>query len=108
IQQLNAQWQDAATHKPATTSEQKSFVTLTEMIPTLQQHLTRYGSIENHVALLDNADKDAEDYPQVYRHLKQRLEGKKIFAGDTVPQTILDAQIALEEWDKQRQAKKAE
>ena len=108
IQQLSAQWQEAATHKPATASEQKSYVTLTEMIPALQQQLTRYGSIENHVALLASADSDADDHPPVYRHLKQRLEGKKIFAGDTVPQNILDAQIALEEWDKQRQAKKAE
>ncbi|HTF83382.1 MAG TPA: DUF349 domain-containing protein [Cellvibrio sp.] len=108
IQQLTAQWQEAATHKPATAGEQKSFATLNEMIPALQQHLARYGSIADHVAILVNTDHTGDDHPPVYRHLKQRLDNKKLFAGDSLPQPILEAQHALEQWDKQRQEKKAE
>lgn len=108
LHDIQQQWREAVAQKPATVGEQKSFVSLYEMIPVLQQHLNRYGHWADHVAQLGEADSEAEDYPQVYRDLKQRLGSKKIFGDGVVPQEILDAQTALEQWDKQRQEKKAE
>lgn len=108
LQQLQTQWQDSTAHKPATTHEQKSFALLTATVPGLQKQLSQYGSLADHVALLVNTDSETEENPRVYRDLKQRLEARKAFADDAIPQPILDAQAALEQWDKQRQDKKAE